>query len=306
MISVITTVFNEEKTIQELFTRIENSFKKVNQDFEIIFVDNGSEDNSLNEIKELAKKNNNIKFISLIKNVGHQGGIWAGIKNTNNSIVIIDSDLQQPPEIIEKFLMKWKQGYSIVKTKKIGDRDKRAWKKFFSFIFYKLINKLTNLNLFDGQSDFCFLDRKVVQTIKLFKEKKTFLRGIINITGFKSCNVEYVVEARKFGESKFSKTDYANFAIDGIFNYSSFPVKFMFFFGISISVICFFYILYLFIIYFFSLANIPEGWITISVLIMLFGSLNLIAFSILGKYILLILEESKKRPEYIERERNFN
>ena len=163
MISVITPVFNEEKTLEELFKRLKTSFDKVNENFELIFVDNGSTDGSLQIIKKIAEKQDNVKFLSLTKNSGHQGGIWAGLSSTENTSVIIDSDLQQPPEIIEEFIKKWKEGFKIIKTKKVLDQDTRPWKKFMSYMFYKTINRLTKLNLFEGQSDFCLLDKEVVK-----------------------------------------------------------------------------------------------------------------------------------------------
>ena len=305
MISVITPVFNEENTLVELFNRTENSLKKLGESFEFMFIDNGSTDGSLNIIKQLAKKNNNVKYLSLTKNAGHQGGIWAGINNTKNTTIIIDSDLQQPPELIEKFIEKWREGYKVVKTKKIKDNDNRWWKRLFSSLFYKLINKLTKLNLFEGQSDFCLLDQEIIQIIKNFKEKKSFLRGLINITGYKSCYLEYDVTKRKEGDSKFSKVEYFNFAIDGIFNYSKAPITFLFWIGLSISILCLVYVFYLISLYFFFSVQLPAGWVTISIMIMFFGSLNLLAFSIIGRYILLVLEDGKNRPEYFIKEKNF-
>ncbi len=306
MISVITPVLNEEKTLEELYKRLQTSFKKANQDFEIIFVDNGSIDGSLKVIKKIAEYQKNVKYLSLTKNVGHQGGIWAGLSSTENTSIIIDSDLQQPPETIEEFIKKWKEGFKIVKTKKILDQDTRSWKKIMSYIFYKTINRLTKLNLFEGQSDFCLLDKDIVKEIKKFHEKKSFLRGIINFTGFKSCYVEYEVNKRAEGVSKFSKIDYFNFAVDGIFNYSKAPITILFWTGITISLFCLFYIFYLTILYYFyGTQSLPAGWVTISILLMFFGSLNLIAFSMIGKYILLILEDGKNRPDYFIKEKNF-
>ena len=305
MISVVSPVYNEEKTIEELYLRVEKTLNNINQKFEMIFVDNGSQDKSLEIIKRISQNNKNVKYISLTKNFGHQGGIWAGIDCSIHSIIIIDADLQQPPEKIEEFIHKWKDGFKIVKTKKVDDKDRRWWKKFFSAIFYKLINKITRLNLFEGQSDFCLIDRDVVVEIKKFKEKKTFLRGIINFTGFKSCFIDYTVDKRKNGESKFSTQEYFSFAVDGIFNYSKVPIGILFWLGTVISIVSFSYIIYLLILYFVDSELMPPGWVTNSTLIMFFGSINLVALSILGKYILLLQEDSKNRPEYFIKEKNF-
>ena len=265
MISIITPVFNEENTLDELFRRVEKSCKELNQDFEMIFIDNGSYDNSINIIKKISKNKNNIKFLSLKKNVGHQGAIWAGLINTNYTTVIIDADLQQPPELIKEFIKKWRNGFKIVNTTKKSDLDNRIWKKITSFFFYKVINKLTNLNLSEGQSDFCLLDSEVLKEVKKFEEKKSFLRGIVNFTNFKKCKVEYEVQKRKFGESKFSKVEYFHLAIDGISNYSKVSIIFMFWVFLIISFLSLIYLIYLLLIYFVKGAQSSSvDWLTIS------------------------------------------
>ena len=172
MITVITPVYNEESNIEELFSRIDKAFLNTNQKYELLFVDNGSYDKSLQVIKKLSKENSQVKFISLTKNFGHQGGIWAGLYNTENTSIIMDSDLQHPPELIPEIIEKWSKGYKIVNTMKRKDKDARIWKKIFSGLFYSIVNKLTNLKLSSGQSDFCLIDSSILNIVKKLPEKK--------------------------------------------------------------------------------------------------------------------------------------
>ena len=199
MITVITPVYNEESNIEELFSRIDKAFLNTNQKYELLFVDNGSYDKSLQVIKKLSKENSQVKFISLTKNFGHQGGIWAGLYNTENTSIIMDSDLQHPPELIPEIIEKWSKGYKIVNTMKRKDKDARIWKKIFSGLFYSIVNKLTNLKLSSGQSDFCLIDSSILNIVKKLPDKKIFLRGIINSLGYDYAVVVYECEARKRG-----------------------------------------------------------------------------------------------------------
>ena len=305
MISIITPVFDESENLNELFSRIDKVFSNLKEKYEIIFVDNGSNDSSLDVIKGLAEKNSQIKFVSLTKNFGHQGGIWAGLNHTTNTCIIMDSDLQHPPEVIPKLIEKWHKGFKVVNTRKNVDRDNRIWKKFFASLFYKIINSVTNLNLSTGQSDYCLIDSSVLSVLKQLPEKKIFLRGIVNSLGFETTTVQYDTEARKSGKSKFSKVEYIDLALNGILSYSSAPVSIFFWVGIIISLFCVGYIIYIGTIYYFlnNYIDMPPGWATILVSILFFGSIQLMALGILGKYLILILENGKKRPEFIVKEK---
>ena len=306
MISIITPVFNEEDTLEELYNRTEKSCNEVNQNFEMIFVDNGSFDNSLDIIRKISINNKNIKFLSLKKNVGHQGAIWAGLNCTKNTTIIIDADLQQPPELIKEFIKKWREGFKIVNTTKITDQDNRIWKKITSYFFYKIINKFTKLNLSKGQSDFCLLDSKILKEIKKIDEKKSFLRGIVNSNNSKSYSVKYDVQKRRFGDSKFSKFEYFNLAIDGISDYRKVSITILFWLGLLISFSFLIYIIYLLSFYFFyGLESLPTSWSNIFIFIIFLGVLNFTGFYMVGRYILRTRKNGTQRHEYIIKEKNF-
>ena len=314
MITVITPVYNEEENIEELFSRIDKVFLKINQKYELLFVDNGSKDKSLEIIKKIEKENSQVKFISLTKNFGHQGGIWAGLYNTDNTSIIMDSDLQHPPELIPEIIEKWSKGYKIVNTMKRKDKDTRIWKKMFSSFFYSIVNKLTNLKLSSGQSYFCLIDSTILDIIKKLPEKKIFLRGIINSLGYNYSVVEYECEARKRGKSKFSIFEYLNLAFDGIVSFTSLPIAIFFWLGILAAVICLFYAFYIFVLFILNLVFLdtnqpisklfPPGWASIIIGMLFVGSIQLIGLGILGKYIALTLENVKRRPEFFIKEKS--
>ena len=323
LITILTPVYNEEKNIIELYSRINKVFTNLNKKYELLFVDNGSKDQSLQIIRKLSKEHTNVRYISLTKNFGHQGGIWAGLYNTNNTCVVMDADLQHPPEAIPEMIKKWEEGYKIVNTQKKMDFDVRIWKKIFSRFFYALINILTNLNLKPGQSDFCLIDFSILEIIKNLPERKNFLRGILSSLGFDSGIVKYSSKPRKEGKSKFSFWEYLNFSFDGIISFSSFPITLFFWTGIFIAFLCLSYLLYIIVILVKNFISIdsdlnlfnwlmygnvqgifPPGWASLIVAILFMGSIQLIGLGILGKYISLTLDNVKKRPEFFIKEKS--
>ena len=305
MITVVTPVFNEENSLEELFSRLDKAFKGINQDFNVLFVDNGSKDGSLKTIKKIKEKNNNVKYISLTKNFGHQGGIWAGIYHVEGSCIIMDSDLQHPPETIPGLVEKWKNGAKVVNTKKISDDDNRLWKKLFSKFFYNVANYFTKLELSSGQSDFCLIDKDVVKLMKELPERKIFIRGLINSLGFESSTINYNCARRKNDKSKFSIFEYLNLAFDGIISFSAIPATIFFWFGILIALGCIIYSIYLFLLYlFFSGDSLPPGWTTIVLAIFFLSAVQLIGLGVIGKYNSITLENIKKKPEFIVKEKS--
>ena len=184
--------------------------KSINTEYEIILVDNGSKDESLKVIKELCSSNDlNIKYISLTKNFGHQGGLYAGMdQSSGQAIITLDCDLQHPPELISEMLDFWKSGFQVVSAIKKPEKG-----RFFKKFFYKLINLLSNLNLAYGQSDFRLIDQSVLNQLRNFKESKNFIRGLVDWMGFKHKKVLYDVQKRRYGITKFNLFSYFKFAL---------------------------------------------------------------------------------------------
>ena len=309
MISVISPVYNESENIGELCERVISALENSEEDFEFILVENGSSDNSLKIIKGLRKKDSRIKFVSLSRNFGHQGGILAGLASASGDAVIsLDGDLQQPPELIPKMVELWKQGYEVVFTTKKVSQDNSNWRSFASRFFYKCISRVSELNLSYGQSDYRMIDRKVVDILNQVPERNMFLRGMVEWVGFSQIGLEYEVGLREKGQSKFSFRDYVSFALDGILSFSTVPLRIFLWLGLGISFICGLYAVYYLVV---GIANVfmadrhllPPGWATIAFSITFLGGIQLIGIGCAGEYISRIYYQTKERPNFIIKEK---
>lgn len=310
MISIISPIYNEADNLVELCRRVTSALEGINEEFEFILVENGSDDRSLEIIKDLRKRDPRIKFLSLSRNFGHQGAIVAGLTHACGAAVIsLDGDLQQPPELIPKLIELWKEGNDVVytiKKMKNGDKD---WRFFINSLFYKLISSISDVNLAYGQSDYRLLDRKVVDVILKIPEKNKFLRGMVKWIGFSQVGVEYETSTRKSGRSKFSFWNYMNFAFDGIFSFSTVPLRMFLWTGISVAIFCGFYAAYYFVMGLVTLfipdSNLlPPGSATITVSILFLGAVQLIGIGCLGEYIGRIYSQTKERPDFIVKEKS--
>jgi dolichol-phosphate mannosyltransferase len=308
MISIISPIYNEADNLIVLYKRVVAALESVHEKFEFILVENGCSDRSLEIIKDLRKKDPRIKYVSLSRNFGHQGGIMAGLANASGDAVIsLDGDLQHPPELIPKLVELWKSGYAVVfTTKKINKHD-GDWRFFPTRIFYKIISYISDVSLTYGQSDYRLLDRKVVDVLLKIPEKNKFLRGMVKWVGFSQIGVEYEVAPRKSGESKFSLWDYISFAHDGIFSFSTIPLKVFLWIGVIIATFCGFYAFYYFVMGMITILYpksnlLPPGSATITVSILFLGAVQLIGIGCLGEYIGRIYQEVRHRPRFVIRE----
>lgn len=309
LLSITAPIFNEASSLHELCDRIRKVCEKEKIAYEIILVDNGSTDDTLNILAEIKKNEENLHYISLSRNFGHQGGLWAGLCHSKgNAVITMDGDLQHPPEFISELIQKWKEGYKVVNAVKSEDTDHRTWKVKLSYLFYKLANRITEVSLKPGQSDFRIIDRQVVDIVCSLDEKNKFMRGLVSWVGFNQADLYYQPELRKAGSSKFRLWHYINFAMDGIFSFSVFPLRTMLWTGIVISIITF---LYAFIIIFLGFINIfidaghllPPGWATIAVSISFLGGIQLLGMGVLGEYIARVYLQTKSRPDYIVKQK---
>ena len=309
MISVISPIYNEAENLGELYERVKEVLGKAGEDFELVLVDNGSNDRSLEIIKGLRKKDASVRFVSLSRNFGHQGAILAGLSHARGEAVIsIDGDLQHPPELIPELIRLWKEGHEVVYTVKKESKEIKIRHSLMVRFFYRLIGLISTVSLSYGQSDYRLLDRKVVDVILGIPEKDKFLRGMIQWVGFSQVPVEYEVVPRKRGKSKFSFWNYVSFAFNGIFSFSRIPLRIFLWAGASIASFCGIWGLFYFVM---GLINfwapgkfpLPPGWASIAVSILFLGSVQLIGIGILGEYIGRIYSQAKNRPDFIVREK---
>ena len=303
MISVVIPAFNEAGNIKLLSQKICEQLTPFGQ-YEIIFVDDCSEDLTLEEIKEVARANNSIKFISFSRNFGHQKALKAGLDHADGDCVIsMDADLQHPPELIGKLIEKWKEGYDIVYTIRKDLQNTGFVKKTTSKLFYRLINKISDVDIPMGAADFRLMDIKVVNELKKFNESCLFLRGLVSWLGFKQAGIEYMVQNRQVGESKYSLKKMVSFALQGITSFSIVPLRASIIAGLFISFLSFLYTIYALFDKFFFKTTVP-GWTSILISVLFLGGIQLIFLGVIGEYLGKMFIETKNRPIYVIKETN--
>ena len=301
MISIVVPVYNEAENLPELYRRISAVMNYVHLSFELIFVDDGSTDRSLNIMFELSEKDKSVKIIQLSRNFGHQSAIIAGINYARGeAVIMMDSDLQHPPELIQKLIEKWQEGYEVVYTCRDKTEDAGFFKRITSRCFYILAYHLGEVNICAGAADFRLLDRSVVESLQAFGERSIFLRGIINWLGYRQAAIHYRANARYGGESKYSFLRMLRFAVDGITSFSSIPLYISAFIGIIISVSSFLYGLMVVYVRLFT-DRAVEGWTSVMVALLFLGGIHLVTLGIQGIYLAKVYTEVKGRPRYLIR-----
>lgn len=303
MISLIIPAYNESGNIRVVVQKISEQLGKIGP-YEIIFVDDGSTDSTLEEIKELAKDYTYVKYISFSRNFGHQRALKAGLDHAEGDCVIsMDADLQHPPELITELIEKWKEGYDVVYTIRKDIQDTGFFKKMTSKFFYKIINKISDVDIPLGAADFRLMDKRVVNELKKFKENWLFIRGIVSWLGFNQIGVEYIVQNRHSGSSKYSLGKMVSFAVQGITSFSIIPLRLAILIGLFISVCAFLYTGYVvFAKFYFKEAIL--GWASILISVLFLGGIQLISLGLIGEYLGKMFIETKNRPNYIIKEKN--
>lgn len=300
-LSAIIACYKDGQAIPIMHERLTNVFHKLGVDYEIIFVNDGSPDNSTEVIKDLSQKDSNILGIVHSRNFGSQSAFYSGMaKSTGDAVVLLDGDLQDPPELIEDFYKKWQQGYEVV----YGNRVKREATLFLRTaykLFYRLFSKLAYVKIPLDAGDFSLIDRQVVNQLLNLPEKDLFVRGLRAWVGFKQIGIPYVRPERMFGKTTNNLLKNIRWAKKGIFSFSYEPLEFIFYLALLTFVIAVVGIIFYLITYFIN-PNAPKGSTTIIILILFFSSIQLLSISIIGEYLGRIFEEVKNRPKYIVRE----
>jgi dolichol-phosphate mannosyltransferase len=303
-ISVVIPVFNEETNLPVLYERLVNSVTSISNEYELIFVNDGSKDNSLNVIKALSLKNPQVKYIDFSKNFGHQLAVFAGLENAKgDSIVIIDADLQDPPELIKELYVKMKEGYDVV----YAQREQRAgesWHKLLTAkLFYRFINKLSDVAIPMDTGDYRIISKKINAIIVSMPERNKFLRGQIAWAGFNQTSVTYKRDERYAGKTNYSYSKMFAFAFDGITAFSNLPLRLATYMGFVVSLVSFFVILYTLYQKYIN-GNVVQGWSSLMVSVLFIGGVQLICLGIIGEYLGRIMDNVKQRPIYLVRESN--
>lgn len=300
-VTLVVPMYYEEKVADECYKRVKENLESLKDyDHEIIFVNDGSTDRTLEILEEIAKKDKKVKVVSFSRNFGHQAAVTAGLKYvTGDAIIIMDADLQDPPELIPDMLKCWEDGNEVIYGKRKSRDGESIFKLFTAKMFYKTLNALSDVEIPKDTGDFRLVDRKVVDTINQLPEHNKFLRGLFSWVGYKQYAFEYERKERFAGETKYPLKKMLKLASDGIISFSTKPLKLVGVLGmISIFIsICLF--IYALVSYFSKAITISAGWTSIMVVVTFFSGIQLMSIWIISEYIGRIYDETKQRPQFI-------
>lgn len=302
LVSVVIPVLNEQMNITPLVKKLQSALKKYK--YEVIFIDDGSTDATLAQIKKVGNRENRLKAISFYRNFGHQMALAAGYKLAQGDCVVtMDADLQDPPEIIKEMIVKWSRGAKIVYAKREA-RDVDSWfKKITARFFYKLVNFLSDTPIPRDVGDFRLLDRSVVDFLNDLPEQSRFLRGLVAWGGFPAEYVYFKRQKRHAGETHYTPAKMINFALEGITSFSTKPLRLATYLGFIFGTLGFLGIIYAVLGKIFLPGHWVTGWTALFVGIMTFGGIQLITIGIIGEYISRIYKEIQRRPQYLIKEK---
>ena len=300
-ISVIVPMYYEEKVAEECYKRLTTCLQKLtNYTYEIIIIDDGSKDKTLEILENIASKDDKVKVISFSRNFGHQAAVTAGLKHVSgDAIIIIDADLQDPPELIPQMIQLWEQGNEIIYAKRKKRKGESPFKLLSAKLFYQILNALSDTEIPKDTGDFRLVDRKVVDTINNMPEHNKFLRGLFSWVGYKQIPFEYEREERFAGETKYPLRKMLKLASDGIISFSTKPLKLVGLLGFISIVISILILIYALLSYFLKLNQLSAGWTSLMVAITFFAGVQLLSIWIMSEYIGRIYDETKQRPQFI-------
>lgn len=296
-ISIIIPFYNEESNLNALYNSINRVVKSLQYQFEVVFIDDGSVDKSFEIVKEIGSQDKRVRAISLSRNFGHQVALAAGLHSARGQIVItMDADLQHPADVIPLLIEAYKKGFDIVNTRRIDSKETSYFKKLTSFYFYRFINRIAEVNIPEGSSDFRLMSRKALDAFLQFGERDRFTRGLVSWMGFSQTIVDYECPPRFAGKSKYTLRRMLHFAADGITAFSARPLRIASYTGLVVFFIGLVYAIYA-VVKHFTGQTIP-GWTSLLVTVLLVGGIQLLSLGIIGEYLARIFHESKSRPLY--------
>jgi len=300
--SIVIPVFNEEEVIEHTYERLKTVMESAEGKYELLFINDGSRDRSVEILLNLSERDKRIKIVDFSRNFGHQIAITAGMDYAlGDAIVIIDADLQDPPELILEMIQKWREGYDVVYAKRTARKGETFFKKQTASAFYRILRAMTEIEIPIDTGDFRLIDRKVCNQMKNIHEKNRFVRGLVSWVGFKQTAVEYERDERFAGETKYPLKRMLKLSLDGITSFSYKPLKLANYLGASLSVIGFVYMLIVLYQKLFTTTTVT-GWSSIIVIQLFFSGITLMMLGVIGEYIGRIYDEAKDRPLYIVRD----
>lgn len=305
-ISVVVPFLNEEENLPELYSRLKAVFAGRTEADEFLFVDDGSTDGSFQLLEKIRQSDSRVRILQFSRNFGHQAAITAGLDHAaGDAVVIMDADLQDPPEVLPDLFAKWKEGFEVVYAVRRKREGEGFFKKLLAAGFYRIFRSMCSVNVPVDAGDFRLLDRSVVEALKAMRESHRYMRGMTSWIGFRQCAVEYDRAARYAGETKYPVWKSLKLAWDGITSFSAKPLQWMMNAGLLVALVA---ALFAFRIIWLKLSGnggLVSGWASLAVLVLFLGGVQLIALGMLGQYISRIFDESKKRPLYVVRREDY-
>ena len=304
-ISIVVPAYNEAGNIVLLFQKICSVFEGLPQyNFEVIYVNDGSNDSTCTVLHKLASSYKNIKFIDFSKNFGHQMAVKAGIDHAfGDAVISIDGDLQHPPELIKVLIEEWEKGYDVVYTLRTYCSEEPATKRWTSKLYYKVLKVVADVEIEEGSADFRLIDKKVADIFRKIEDTDPFLRGLIKWMGFSRKAIRYQADQRFSGSSTYNFKKMMQLAVSGITSFSTKPLHIAVYLGFFFAMASILYIPY--VIWAFVSGTEISGWASLIMTVVFFGGLHLVILGVLGIYIGKIFKQTKHRPNYIIKEKNF-
>lgn len=304
-ITVIVPCYNEHESIPLFYNAVKAELKKMTVDYELLFINDGSKDRTLEIIRELAKKDKKVKYFSFSRNFGKESAMYCGLKNSSgNYVVIMDADLQHKPSLLPEMLNKIKkEGYDSVAVKRIDRKGESAIRNFLSSKFYRLMNKMSDIEVVQGSMDFRLMNRKMINAVLSISEYNRFTKGIFSWVGFKTYWLETENAERVAGTSSWNMLGLAKYAIEGIVNFSNAPLNIAAYLGSGLTFVGFIYLIVI-VVKYLIVGDPVQGWPTLMCVIIISSGVQLLSLGIIGQYVGKIYMETKNRPIYIVDETN--
>lgn len=300
--SVVVPMFNEEEVIERTYEALTAVMERTGEPYELVFVNDGSRDATEAKAASICAADPRVKLVNFSRNFGHQIAITAGMDYAEgDAVIVIDADLQDPPEVMLEMIAKWKEGYDVVYGKRKRRKGETWFKRATAAMFYRFLRAMTNVELPVDAGDFRLIDRKVCDVMRRLTERNRYVRGLVSWVGFRQTHVEYVREERFAGETKYPLRKMIAFALDAVTSFSYKPLKIAVYLGFLLSICSFAYLLVVLYLRLFTDATV-EGWASIVAVNLLFNGIVLMILGLIGEYIGRIYDESKNRPLYIVRE----
>jgi polyisoprenyl-phosphate glycosyltransferase len=301
--SIVIPIYNEEENIREMYRRIAEVMEKLEGESEVILIDDGSSDRSLHFMREIHERDRRIRYISFARNFGHQIAVTAGLNFVRGKVTIVmDADLQDPPELILDMLEHWRQGYQVVYAQRISRKKENWFKRFMAYSFYRILRILADVDIPADTGDFCLMDKQVVDVLNSMPERNRYIRGLRAWVGFRQTAVQFERDPRFAGKEKYTFGKSLALAINGIVSLSKMPLKLATYLGTISAIVALLMIVMVLYWRLFNLATPLIGYTLITIALFFLGSVQLLCLGILGEYIGRIYEEVKGRPIYTVKE----